>query len=579
MVYAMALSRSFAFAVILVLCYIPLGLAGPDISVQLNVFSNNSQSDPRAAVLENGNFVVVYESENQVAADSGDDVFAIIADENLETIVTEFVINDNTTGNQDTPDVEALSNGNFVAVWESFGQVDENDVFLQIFTANGDRVLGADILVNVNTVGDQGDPAVARLDNDKFVVIWQDGVDINGQIFNNDGGRFGGILILVQNRNNGVVSGIDNSDGTFAVVYEEGTTVQGSIFGEFGQAVSSFTVSNENESDEPSISSLGDGFVVTFTKTINGDSDVFAQRFDEVGVPVGDQILVNTFSTGIQRDSNVFATVDGFSVVWESLENEQQVFLQSFDENGDKIDDEKLVNVNLPGNDVAGAGLQNGNIVAVWEKETGDAILQDDIEAGLFVKDEENEDEDNNNTGAVIGASVGGVLGVLLLGVAFRRWRKGDSSTILKEEYSSDYESPFSGTNNITHYPPPQQRGFQPSMMPPPPRYGGQRGNFPNGGGVPAPANNGFRGPTMAAPPRAMAAPNNNGFRGPTMAAPPMGQAPMLRPDAFGPANGGQQLKGQNSFFYRPNVSMGNRTLPSAKWFSKVYKRGNDSSR
>src|SRR5688572_21193836 len=105
----------------------------------------------------------------------------------------EFQINTNTTDYQIHPNLAALSNENFVAAWTSNGQDGSlQGVYGQIFTASGNLV-GSEFRINTNVTNGQGQPSVAALSNGNFVAAWEsDGQDgsslgIYGQIVNASG--------------------------------------------------------------------------------------------------------------------------------------------------------------------------------------------------------------------------------------------------------------------------------------------------------------------------------------------------------------------------------------------------------
>ena len=92
------------------------------------------------------------------------------------TLGPNFAINTTTTGNQDQVSLAGLNDGNFVAIWRSFGQDgDAEGVIGQIFDSAGTKI-GGEFQVNSFTTGEQTtgvDAAVAATDDGGFVVTWQ----------------------------------------------------------------------------------------------------------------------------------------------------------------------------------------------------------------------------------------------------------------------------------------------------------------------------------------------------------------------------------------------------------------------
>jgi hypothetical protein len=92
-----------------------------------------------------------------------------------------------------------------------------------------------------------------------------------------------------------------------------------------------------------------DSFIVTWvTQPAPGDSDVMARRFDPLGVPIGAEFRVNSFTTGAQYSQSIGSDATGnFVVVWTSagqIGAEQDVFGQRFTPSGSPLGGEFLVN-------------------------------------------------------------------------------------------------------------------------------------------------------------------------------------------------------------------------------------------
>src|SRR5262249_57557219 len=93
----------------------------------------------------------------------------------------ELRVSVQTTGNQQTPEVAALGDGNFIVVWDS---VEQDGSSSGVFARRvvGGVPTGPEFRVNTSTVGSQQDPRVAASDTG-FVVVW----DSVGQDGDQDG--------------------------------------------------------------------------------------------------------------------------------------------------------------------------------------------------------------------------------------------------------------------------------------------------------------------------------------------------------------------------------------------------------
>ncbi|MGD9158402.1 MAG: hypothetical protein PVG39_08360, partial [Desulfobacteraceae bacterium] len=86
---------------------------------------------------------------------------------------SEFKVNTYTALEQDKPSVAALTGGGFVVTWQSEGQDgDLYGIYGQIYNGYGDEI-GEEFRINSSTIGDQSTPSVSGLRGNDFVVIWQ----------------------------------------------------------------------------------------------------------------------------------------------------------------------------------------------------------------------------------------------------------------------------------------------------------------------------------------------------------------------------------------------------------------------
>jgi hypothetical protein len=96
----------------------------------------------------------------------------------------EIRANSYTYDSQQSPQIDAWSDGSFVVTWASQNQDGSGwGVYAQSFDASGSPV-GGELRVNANTNGDQYDPDVVALADGRFVVTWE---SHNGQ----DGSGYG----------------------------------------------------------------------------------------------------------------------------------------------------------------------------------------------------------------------------------------------------------------------------------------------------------------------------------------------------------------------------------------------------
>jgi len=150
----------------------------------------------------------------------------------------------------------------------------------------------------------------------------------------------------------------------------------------------------------PAVTSLGAaGFVVVWQSYV-GPVDtsahgIQARRYDALGLPLGDEFPVNTYTTGHQRNPSVVATADGFVVAWGSESSpgdpSYSVQAQRFDLTAMPIGSEFQLNTYTTGTqrlpDLAGDDA--GGFIVVWDSAGSDGTDVDleSIQARRFDAD------------------------------------------------------------------------------------------------------------------------------------------------------------------------------------------------
>ncbi|MFQ5495390.1 MAG: proprotein convertase P-domain-containing protein, partial [Phycisphaerae bacterium] len=133
------------------------------------------QSTRSVAVDHDGDFVAVWTSYGQddPSDPGGAGVYARMYNRDNVPLTDEFLVNTDTVGHQRNASVAIDADGEFVVVWEA-----ENDnvdgswgVYGRRFNSVGDP-LGGQFRVNTNVQNDQLNPAVAMDDFGNFVVVW-----------------------------------------------------------------------------------------------------------------------------------------------------------------------------------------------------------------------------------------------------------------------------------------------------------------------------------------------------------------------------------------------------------------------
>ena len=338
--------------------------------ILVNTATAGAQDDPAIAALAGGRFVVTWTDWSQSGADTSQAaVRAQIFNADGSKAGNEFMVNTTTLGTQDDPVVATLADGRFIIGWEdaSRGAGDNSGsaIRAQIFNADGTQS-GGEFIIPTTTFSHQSVPTIAGLPDGRFVAAWMDSsgigdlqpTGIRAQIFNADGTRSGGEILV-------------------------NTTTQ-------------------NGQEDPSIAVLADGrFAVTWTdqSTTGGDvsnAAIRAQVFNGDGTKSGGELLVNTTTPGVQFDPSITGlTDDRFVVAWTDFSQTggdasgPAVRAQIFNGDGSRSGGEFLVNTTTAGNQQQSsiAALPDGGFVAVWGDGSGSTATGFQVRAQVFGSD------------------------------------------------------------------------------------------------------------------------------------------------------------------------------------------------
>src|SRR5712691_12469473 len=96
---------------------------------------------------------------------------------------SEFLVNTTTVGSQSNPSTTTLADGRVVAAWTDNSQTDgdtsDTAIRAQILNSDGSKS-GTEFLVNTTTVGLQIDPSITTLADGRFVAVWSDASQTDG---------------------------------------------------------------------------------------------------------------------------------------------------------------------------------------------------------------------------------------------------------------------------------------------------------------------------------------------------------------------------------------------------------------
>ena len=142
---------------------------------QVNSYTTYHQTFPAVAAADNGNFVVVWQSQFQDGLEYG--IHAQLYDSDGALLGGEFQVNSYSTSSQVRPGVAATADGAFMVTWAGQGpDTAGTGIQARWFDSVGTPV-GVEFQVNTFIPGIHGSAAVASADTQDFVILWKN----NGQ--------------------------------------------------------------------------------------------------------------------------------------------------------------------------------------------------------------------------------------------------------------------------------------------------------------------------------------------------------------------------------------------------------------
>ncbi len=334
---------------------------GVEFQVNSNITGN--QTEPAVATDAATGFIVTWRGPG-ITDPNRDDVFARWFDPNGIPVTDELIINNDTISGHICPAVAMGRSGGSIIVWESVDFPEEGDrtVCGRLFDDTG-MMLGDEFIIG-GEMSDCRYPDVAMDPNGNFVVVW-----------------------MTDKSTNSIMAQLFNDDGSAKTEPFEVNTI----------AFNSVT--------QPSVAMDETGcFIVTWDGDPNLASmdDIHARMFDPNGTALCEQFIVNTTVKQAQQNPQVAMNGPGeFVIVWESRidpnVNERDIFCQRFDCSGEPIGGELQLNTTMEADQrsPAVALSPDGRFVTVWQSDEQDGSRFGVFGCSDFIHVTENPIDDN----------------------------------------------------------------------------------------------------------------------------------------------------------------------------------------
>ncbi|NET08656.1 MAG: hypothetical protein F6K16_28965 [Symploca sp. SIO2B6] len=340
---------------------------------RVNTQTSRQQQHPSVAITDSGEVIATWSSYNQDLSWSWG-VYVQRFGVNGEKLGTETLVNTVTSGHQLHSRVATDTEGNFVIVWQG-DERGSSDLYGQRFNASGEKDGGAFLIGG--GAGAQSHADIAFHPSGEFVVTWQDGENgtILARLFNADGTPQGDVVqvspdsthdhkhpsITLDNTGFIIAWTEEDADGSSSILTQRfahetvppivaGVTTQNTV-----TRINSYELGNQNNSAASAqwmaIAPNGE-YIVTWVSSGQGsaDTDIYAQRFNAEGIPMGEEFKANTDSASFQSNPGVSFDGNGnFTIVWQQWGDgsDYGVYGQRFDSDSNRIAEEFRINSHI----------------------------------------------------------------------------------------------------------------------------------------------------------------------------------------------------------------------------------------
>lgn len=319
--------------------------AGAPLGSDFLVSQNPGAADvPSVALDDAGNFAIAWYAERNsppVGASANLEVLYRLFDSSGAPRTNALEVS-SSTNDQRNPVIAMNGAGHFVIAWSEMFNNPENGVpMFRVFNASGAAVNNA--VAAGTTLGTAQSVGAAMDHLGSFVLVWQ--TEVENQA---------------------------NSNDVRARRFDSSGTAVGNEF------TANTYVTDDQSSPSVAMDPAGD-FVITWMS--NGQDDpgntdygVYAQRYSASGTPQGNEFLVNTFTYLSQWYPRIAIDDNGdFVIVWESVGETNgihfNVYGQRFNSTGTPVGEQFGLNDPAPGDATVPAVSMspNGEFVAVWD--------------------------------------------------------------------------------------------------------------------------------------------------------------------------------------------------------------------
>ena len=356
---------------------------------RVNTFTAGDQENPATAMDASGNYVVVWDSVGQDG--SLDGIYGQRFSSTGLPVGSEFQVNTFTPNRQFSPAVTMLPNGNFVVVWESDNEKGDTSITIEarIFAADGSPLTGELQLNKSHYFPTTAGVSVASDANGNFVVGWTEqnrgagvGFDlywVKACVYNSSGSPLFSPVVVAFGDNaqlrvpvvamnatgDWAIAWVQTDNSIYARHYKPNAKAQGGAF----------RVDVANASlpavDRPAIAMDGAGNFTIAWEAFHADQStagIQVQRFNAAGTAQGAAFVAGSGAGGnLQLNPSIGMDTNGDFVI---AAHSDGIYAQRYAAGGTAVGSEFRVNSSTTHNTqlFASVGMNGtGNFVIAWQ--------------------------------------------------------------------------------------------------------------------------------------------------------------------------------------------------------------------
>jgi len=338
---------------------------GQNIKVNEDTGYADYESKPAVAINQSGALVAVWEDDRYGWGSGDGDIFAQRYDSSGLPVGPNFKVNDDivSSGHYSPPEAGMDSIGNFVISWDD----DRGGIFAQRYDYNG-IPLDSNFRVQDHSAYPFSFHGLALYPSGGFVITFSDerygNMDIFAQRYNASGEPLGynfkvsddtGLAeqsypaISMDTSGNLVITWSDKRQPV-SQIYAQRVDSAGVPLGN-NWRVNNFSGTSDQSKPDVAVADFGN-FVVTWTDKRNGFYDIYAQCYDSSGFPLGSNFRVNDVS-GIDASTSPKVAVDAvgnFVITWADCRGGVcDIWAQAYNLNGIPLGANFMVNDDAAG--------------------------------------------------------------------------------------------------------------------------------------------------------------------------------------------------------------------------------------